>query len=120
MQLARQGRDADTVEARLDVAVHLKNTLQRAIEIARALGRRMYKHALVVLYEAVRNTYAEELSDESWDALSDAAASLQDLDISRDEVRELAAGLRGAGFQPFPTLSSDKGEELLESLGLSE
>ena len=117
-QLLRQARDAEDLDERLDAIIRLKEVLGQAVAEARRSGPRMYKHGLVTVREAVESTYAEDLTDEQFLALEEALARLQDADLDKEDVLDIADHLLESGLRPIPLLTHAEREAALDSLGL--
>ncbi len=111
-------RASAELEQRLDAVLDLKQLLSQAIDRAERVAPRMYKHALVIVYEALSNTYAEDITDHQFEVLEVTIVSLRRTDLSREQVRSIASSLRQAGLRPVPVSTRAQRDKILRSLGL--
>ncbi len=93
----------DDLEKRLSCYVDLTKQVSELLKLARTLGNRNVRDAVLTLHDALRGTYSEDLTSTQVKAMQNAINHLYDLNLTREQVRALDRELRNSGLETIPS-----------------
>lgn len=93
----------DELETRLSYHVKLIEHSDELLELARAMGNRYLREAVLTLHDALCGTYSEDLTTEQVKAIEHIVSRLQEIKWDRQAVRALDRTLRQQGFETVPS-----------------
>lgn len=93
----------DELETRLSCYVKLIERLEELLKLARGMGNRHLREAVLTLHDALCGTYSEDLTIEQAATIKDAVGQLGDTEWDREKVRALDRALRQQGFETVPS-----------------
>ena len=88
---------------RLSYYVKLIEHSDELLKLARAMGHRYLREAVLTLHDALCGTYSEDLTIEQIEAIKLIVNQLQDIKWDRQAVRNLDRSLRQQGFETVPS-----------------
>lgn len=91
------------LEERLSCYVDLTQQVSELLKLARSLGNRNVRDAVLTLHDALRGTYSEDLTNTQVEAMQNAINHLYDLNLTREQVRALDRELRNSGLETIPS-----------------
>lgn len=93
----------DDLNNRLGCYVSLIQQIKDMLKLARSLGNKNAREAVLILHDALCGTYSEDLTRSQVETIKNVANYLDDLDLTRDEVRALDRDLRESGLETVPS-----------------
>ena len=93
----------DDLEKRLSCYVDLTQQVSELLKLARSLGNRNVRDAVLALHDALHGTYSEDLTSTQVEAIQNAINHLYDLNLNREHVRALDRELRKSGLETIPS-----------------
>ena len=93
----------DDLEKRLSCYVDLTKQVSELLKLARTMGNRNVRDAVLTLHDALRGTYSEDLTNTQVEAMQNAINHLYDLNLTREQVRALDRELRNSGLETIPS-----------------
>lgn len=91
------------LEKRLACHVTLLEQLRDLLKLARAIGDRNLRDAVLMLHDALSGQYSEDITGTQAQVIEDAVYQLQDLDWEKEQVRNLHKELRASGCETVPS-----------------
>lgn len=93
----------DDLEQRLSCYANLIQRVNELLKLARSLGNRNNRDAVLTLHDALCGTYSEDLTSTQVEAIDNAINHLYDLNLEREDARALDRELRKSGFETVPS-----------------
>lgn len=93
----------DDLEKRLSCYSNLAQQVSELLKIARSLGNRNIRDAVLALHDALHGIYSEDLTSKQVEAIGNAVNHLYDLNLDRESVRALDRELRESGLETIPS-----------------
>lgn len=93
----------DDLDKRLSCYVNLIQQVKELLKLARSVGNRNVRDAVLTLYDALHGVYSEDLVITQAEVVKSAIAHLYNLNLDREQVRALHRQLRKSGFETVPS-----------------
>ncbi len=91
------------LSTRLSCYVQLIKGCEELLNLARAMGNRGLREAMLTLHDAICGIYSEELTVEQGTTIKEVLETLRNIDWDSAKVRELDSLLRQRGFETIPS-----------------
>lgn len=93
----------EDLERRLSYHVNLIQQVSELLKLARSMGNRNIRDAVLTLHDALSGIYSEDLTSTQAEVIGSIVRRLHDPKWNREQVRALDKELRECGFETVPS-----------------